>query len=55
MVGWDAKTGIVRHRLAEDMGFIRDLAFSPDGTALAIATHDGKVYLWKPQEKSNAK
>jgi WD40 repeat protein len=55
VVVWDAKTGAVRHRLVEDMGFIRDVAFSPDGTTLAIGTHDGKVYLWKPREKSKAK
>lgn len=54
-VVWDAKTGAVRHRLAEEMSFVRDLRFSPDGRTLAIATWDGKVYLWRPQDQGSNK
>jgi RNA polymerase sigma factor (sigma-70 family) len=46
---WDADTGRLLHRFEGERdvaGFVVQMAFSPDGKALAFATLAGKVSLW---------
>src|SRR5207253_8330927 len=43
---WEAGTGKVLHRLAEQGAGISSLAVSPDGKVLAVGTQNGMVHLW---------
>ena len=43
----DADTGKLKHQYIADAGFIRTLAYSPDGTILAIGgSYDTQLLLW---------
>jgi WD40 repeat protein/tRNA A-37 threonylcarbamoyl transferase component Bud32 len=46
-IALDAESrGVARHVLAGHTGFVRDVAFSPDGTKVASASSDGQLYVW---------
>ena len=48
---WDVNTGRLRNSSTKIEGVVQSLAFSPDGTKLAIGTHGkyGKLSLWDIQ------
>ncbi len=43
---WETKSGKLLYSFAQDQGFIRDLAFHPDGKSIALAGGNGQVTLW---------
>lgn len=43
---WNPNTGKVIKTIKEHKGEVSSLAFSPNGTELAIGTHNDKIYLW---------
>jgi WD40 repeat protein len=43
---YDARTR-QQLRFIETAGYVRSLAFSPDGVSLAVGTHDGQVIIWE--------
>jgi WD40 repeat protein len=45
---WDRATGRRVATLAGNTGVVLDLAFSPDGTRLAVSGQDGIVGIWDP-------
>jgi WD40 repeat protein len=45
---WDPATGRRVATLAGNTGVVLDLAFSPDGTRLAVSGQDGIVGIWDP-------
>ena len=46
VIVWDASTGREHGVLEDKSGFIRTMAFSPDGKTLAVGSNDN-VFLWK--------
>ena len=46
IVLWHAGTGEMQHAMLGHQGWVRCLAFSPDGQMLASGSNDGTIYLW---------
>ena len=51
---WNVRTGILNHTI-DGLGWVRSLAFSPNGTMLAIGLSDTILHLWNVAPASHIK
>jgi len=50
---WDARTGELRDRLSDGVGWVKAVLFAPDGR-LAYGGRDGAVRFWRPETVARA-